>query len=275
MRCCYLDPLQRESYNCVTKDVTFSLKDINEIILNPTSLESIQELTASATQELSNISDLEKLEEWRVSYLGRRGRLTSILRGLSELGIEERKHIGNLANQTKVQLEQLFEQKQLTLATYSGSNNTKTLIDVTLPGRPILTGKLHPTTSIVLEITRAFESMGFSVVEGPEVELDHYNFEMLNIPSGHPARDMWNSLWINQEDENGNRPLLMRTHTSPMQARVMESTEPPIRVIVPGKCYRYEATDATHEWHFYQIEGLAVDEGITFANLKGLSLIHI
>ena len=111
--------------------------------------------------------------------------------------------------------------------------------------------------------------MGFSVVEGPEVELDHYNFEMLNIPSGHPARDMWNSLWINQEDENGNRPLLMRTHTSPMQARVMESTEPPIRVIVPGKCYRYEATDATHEWHFYQIEGLAVDEGITFANLKG------
>ena len=269
MKYCYLDPLQHESYNCVTKDVTLSLKDINEIILNPKSLESIQELTASATQELSNISDLEKLEEWRVSYLGRRGRLTSILRGLSELGIEERKHIGNLANQTKVQLEQLLEQKQLTLSTYSGSNNTKTLIDVTLPGRPILTGKLHPTTSIVLEITRAFESMGFSVVEGPEVELDHYNFEMLNIPSGHPARDMWNSLWINQEDENGNRPLLLRTHTSPMQARVMESTEPPIRVIVPGKCYRYEATDATHEWHFYQIEGLAVDEGITFANLKG------
>ena len=146
MRCCYLDPLQRESYNCVTKDVTFSLKDTNEIILNPKSLESIQELTASATQELSNISDLEKLEEWRVSYLGRRGRLTSILRGLSELGIEERKHIGNLANQTKVQLEQLLEQKQLTLSTYIGPNNTKTLIDVTLPGRPILTGKLHPVS---------------------------------------------------------------------------------------------------------------------------------
>ena len=184
-------------------------KKINEHILNPTSLESIQELSASAIQDLSNISDLEKLEEWRVSYLGRRGKLTSMLRGLSELGIEDRKTVGNLANQSKAQLEQLFEQKQQTLVSGNGSNAIRTSIDVTLPGRPVLTGKLHPTTSIVLEITRAFENMGFSVVEGPEVELDHYNFEMLNIPSGHPARDMWNSLWINQEDENGNRPLLL------------------------------------------------------------------
>ncbi|MBO54530.1 MAG: phenylalanine--tRNA ligase subunit alpha [Dehalococcoidia bacterium] len=269
MTCCYLDPPQHESYNCATKDVTLFLKDIYENILNPTSLETIEQITTSASQELSHISDLEKLEEWRVSYLGRRGKLTSILRGLSELGLEERKNAGNLANKSKALLEQLFEQKQQTLATYNDFDSTKPAIDVTLPGRPILTGKLHPTTSIVLEITRAFENMGFSVVEGPEVELDHYNFEMLNIPSGHPARDMWNSLWINQEDENGDTPFLLRTHTSPMQARVMESTEPPIRVIVPGKCYRYEATDATHEWHFYQIEGLAVDEGITFANLKG------
>ena len=101
------------------------------------------------------------------------------------------------------------------------------------------------------------------------MELDHYNFEMLNIPAGHPARDMWNSLWVDYVNEEGQQPMLLRTHTSPMQARVMESQEPPVRVVVPGKCYRYEATDATHEWHFYQVEGLAVAEGITFADLKG------
>jgi len=111
--------------------------------------------------------------------------------------------------------------------------------------------------------------MGFSIVEGPEVEWDHYNFEMLNIPQGHPARDMWNTLWVDYVNEEGQRPMLLRTHTSPMQARVMESMEPPVRMVVPGKVYRYEATDATHEWHFHQVEGLAVDEGITFADLKG------
>ena len=111
--------------------------------------------------------------------------------------------------------------------------------------------------------------MGFSVVEGPEIEWDHYNFEMLNIPKGHPARDMWDTLWIDYEDDNGERPMLLRTHTSPMQARIMESARPPVRVVIPGKCYRYEATDPRHEWHFYQIEGLAVDRGITMTDLKG------
>ena len=111
--------------------------------------------------------------------------------------------------------------------------------------------------------------MGFQVVEGPEVEWDRYNFEMLNIPRDHPARDMWNTLWIDHLNEEGEHSMLLRTHTSPMQARVMEGMRPPVRVVVPGKCYRYEATDNTHEWHFYQIEGLAVDDGITFADLKG------
>jgi phenylalanyl-tRNA synthetase alpha chain len=111
--------------------------------------------------------------------------------------------------------------------------------------------------------------MGFDVAEGPEVEWDHNNFELLNIPKDHPARDNFNTLWIDYEDQNGERPMLLRTHTSPMQARIMQRVKPPVRVIVPGKCYRYEATDATHEWHFSQVEGLAVDKGITFANLKG------
>jgi phenylalanyl-tRNA synthetase alpha chain len=122
---------------------------------------------------------------------------------------------------------------------------------------------------MVREICNAFASMGFSVVEGPEVEWDTYNFEKLNIPKGHPARDMWATLWIDHTDEDGEHPMLLRTHTSPMQARIMESHEPPVRLVVPGRCYRYEATDPTHEWHFYQIEGLAVDRGITFADLKG------
>jgi phenylalanyl-tRNA synthetase alpha chain len=111
--------------------------------------------------------------------------------------------------------------------------------------------------------------MGFQVVEGPEVEYDHYNFSALNIPPDHPARDMWDTLWVDRLDAEGKRRILLRTHTSPMQARVMEATKPPVRVVVPGRCYRYEATDATHEWHFHQVEGLAVAEGITFADLKG------
>ena len=142
-------------------------------------------------------------------------------------------------------------------------------IDVTRPGRTAPVGRFHPLTQILREICDAFVSMGFQVVEGPEVEWDHYNFEMLNIPRDHPARDMWNTLWIDHKDAEGRQSMLLRTHTSPMQARTMEKTEPPVRVVVPGKCYRYEATDATHEWHFHQVEGLAVDKGITMAHLKG------
>ena len=128
---------------------------------------------------------------------------------------------------------------------------------------------MHPTTLTANEIVPIFASMGFGIAEGPEVELDLYNFEMLNIPKGHPARDMWDTLFVDCINEAGEQPMMLRTHTSPVQARVMENQEPPVRIIAFGKCYRKEAIDATHEWHFHQIEGLAVDEGITFANLKG------
>ncbi len=219
---------------------------------------------------MAGINDTDSLESWRVAYLGRRGRLTLFLRGLAQLDLEERRVAGALGNQAKGRLEELQDERSKSISeaqlTRSASEDR---LDVTLPGRPLVTGRLHPTTQIMREICSAFIAMGFSVVEGPEVETDHYNFEMLNIPLGHPARDMWNTLWVDQQDEAGNYPMLLRTHTSPMQARVMESTQPPVRVVVPGKCYRYEATDATHEWHFYQVEGLAVDVGITFADLKG------
>jgi len=238
--------------------------------LTQLSAQSIDELTEQATQELKGINDLESLNQWRITYLGRRGSLTSILRGLSELDLEQRRELGALGNRAKSLLDELLAQKTQEIKqaqqdqAFGGDR-----IDVTMPGRPTPIGRLHPTTQIVKEITDAFVSMGFSIVEGPEVEWDRYNFEMLNIPEGHPARDTFNSIWIDYLNEAGQQPMLLRTHTSPMQARVMESNEPPIRVVVPGKVYRYEATDATHEWHFYQIEGLAVDEGITFADLKG------
>ena len=138
-----------------------------------------------------------------------------------------------------------------------------------MPGWPAPQGRLHPITQTIREITGVFRSMGFGVEEGPEVEWERYNFDMLNIPKDHPSRDMWDTLWVDYMDQDGTRPMLLRTHTSPMQARIMEATDPPVRVIVPGKAFRYEATDATHEWHFQQVEGLAVDEGITFSDLKG------
>ena len=151
----------------------------------------------------------------------------------------------------------------------TGDSGTVDFLDVTLPGRGSVVGTLHPTTQIVREICDIFVSLGFSVIEGPEIEFDKYNFEMLNIPKGHPARDMWSTMWIENPNHTDKNSTLLRTHTSPMQARFMETTSPPIRIVVPGKCYRYEATDATHEWHFYQIEGLVVDKGINFSNLKG------
>ena len=234
------------------------------------SLQQLEEVKASALQELEASQTLEQLEEWRIAYLGRRGQLTLILRGLGSLKPEERRTLGAAANQAKALLEQKLVQRE------EGQKDALTSrlaereqIDATLPGMPVSLGRLHPTTQVVREICNAFVAMGFQIVEGPEVEWDHYNFEMLNIPKDHPARDMWNTLWIDYTDDKGEQPMLLRTHTSPMQARIMEKTRPPVRVIVPGKCYRYEATDATHEWHFYQIEGLAVDEGITFADMKG------
>ena len=256
--------------DCTSDIERWRSAQLTESSAQPPTAESIEEITISASAELDRLENLEAVDQWRVSYLGRRGTLTTVLRGLSSLEVGERRTVGALANQAKNTLEERLEERvrQINEAALTRSANQDRL-DVTLPGRPALEGRLHPTTQIVREICSAFVAMGFGVVEGPEVEWDHYNFEMLNIPKGHPARDMWNTLWVDYEDRAGEQAMLLRTHTSPMQARVMENQEPPIRVVVPGKCYRYEATDATHEWHFYQVEGLAVGEGITFADLKG------
>jgi len=232
---------------------------------------TLDSLRDEGLQALESADTEERLEAWRVAYFGRRdGKLTLAMRQLGSLSAEARPAAGVAANRVKTALEQGLEQRQAAVKRLALERLAREQrLDVTMPGRPVPLGRLHPTTQMLREILAAFTSMGFQVVEGPEVEWDKYNFELLNIPKGHPARDMWDTLWIDETHANGERPMLLRTHTSPMQARVMEQTRPPVRVVVPGKVYRYENTDATHEWHFHQVEGLAVDEGITFANLKG------
>lgn len=233
-------------------------------------IKALEELKDRSLDELGKISDLKGLEGWRVAYMGRKGELTHVLRGLSALAIEQRKEAGAKANQLKALLEEKLAQKEEVLKKEELKKRLEeSRIDVTLPGYPVRLGRLHPTTQILREACDVFAAMGFEVVEGPEVETDQYNFEALNIPKDHPARDMWDTLWMDYQNEKGERPFLLRTHTSPMQIRFMEKHQPPIRVVMPGKVYRYEATDARHESMFHQLEGLAVDKGITMADLKG------
>jgi phenylalanyl-tRNA synthetase alpha chain len=222
-------------------------------------LEELDKIEEEAGCELREADSQDKLSSWHTRYLGRKGRLTSILKSIGALSLEKRKEVGARANQVKERLTFSFWQRKDEL---SYGPSLREDVDITLPGRPFTYGSLHPTTKVLREICTIFSGLGFGVVEGPEIEEDYYNFEALNMPQDHPARDMWATLWM----ENG---LLLRTHTSPMQIRIMEKASPPIRVIVPGRCYRYEATDATHESMFYQVEGLAVDKGITLAHLKG------
>jgi phenylalanyl-tRNA synthetase alpha chain len=233
-------------------------------------ISQLEELRAKAISELDSISDPKSLEAWRISYLGRKSPLTQILRGLATLPLDERRAVGAAANvlrefleQSLAQREEIVKEAEIARAIERGR------IDVTLPGRPTTLGRLHPSTQMMRQMCDIFTAMGFEVVEGPEVEWDYYNFEALNIPPDHPARDMWATMWMDYQNEKGERPMLLRTHTSPMQIRVMENRRPPVRVVVPGKVYRYEATDATHESMFYQVEGFAVDKNITMADLKG------
>ncbi len=235
--------------------------------------DTVPHLRTEALAALAEAADDAALATWHVRYLGRKeGRLTGVLRGLAQLPVEERRAVGAAANALKAELEAAYEEQREALrrmavrqALEGGS------VDVTLPPRPRARGRLHPVTQTLRQMLDAFRSMGFSIVEGPEVELDYYNFEALRIPADHPARDMWDTLWV---DDGTPRPrsLLMRTHTSPAQIRVMEQHQPPIRIVVPGRAYRHEATDTTHEWMMTQVEVLAVDEGLTLAHLKGTLL---
>jgi len=231
-------------------------------------LQQLEELKSKALRELESIDNIKELDSWRVHYLGKKSSLTTILRGLATLSLNERKTVGAQANQVKTNLEDSLGQKEQALREAQLAAGTeKEIIDISLPGRPLPIGRLHPITQTLNEIGDIFTSMGFQVVEGPDVEWDYYNFEALNIPREHPARDTMSTSWV--ETNRGERPMLLRTHTTAVTARVIEGMEPPIRVIEPGKVYRYEASDATHVPMFHQIDGLAVDKGITMADLKG------
>jgi phenylalanyl-tRNA synthetase alpha chain len=233
-------------------------------------LPRLQELKIGALRELQGIDDIKQLESWRVRYLGKKSQLTEVLRSLATLSLEERKAVGTFANELKSQLENNLEEKRQALhESQLVSTAREERIDVTLPGRTFPVGRLHPITQTLHEIFDIFVSMGFQVAEGPEAEWDYYNFEALNIPKEHPARDTMATLWVDYQTESGERPMLLRTHTTSVTARTIETMKPPIRVIEPGRVFRYEASDATHTPMFYQIDGLAVDKGITMADLKG------
>ncbi|MFC1916325.1 phenylalanine--tRNA ligase subunit alpha [Chloroflexota bacterium] len=233
-------------------------------------LQQLEELKTKALKELESINNVKELEPWRVRYLGKKSSLTVMLRSLASLPLTERKTTGARTNQVKTDLEEALKQKEQSLRSARLTAATeKEILDITLPGHPLPIGRLHPITQTLNEISDIFISMGFQIVEGPDVEWDYYNFEALNIPQEHPARDTMSSSWIDYQADSDERMMLLRTHTTSVTARVIETMQPPIRVIEPGRVFRYEASDATHVPMFHQIDGLAVDKGITMADLKG------
>ncbi len=227
---------------------------------------STQELERTALDSLAAAKSESEIEEWRIEYLGRRGVLSTRLRSIGTLPPEARREAGADLNRLKNRLGNAFDEAAQHISESKLDFAPADAIDITLPGRRSNLGGLHPSEMMMREILDVFNDMGFQTVEGPIVELEKYNFDMLNVPADHPARDLQDTLWI---DRNSDERVLLRTQTSPMQIRTMEKQEPPVRIVSPGLCFRHEATDATHEWQFHQIEGLAVDEGVTMSDLKG------
>lgn len=225
--------------------------------------QKLEEIKAAVESVLSDINDMDALEQVRIKYLGKKGELTAVLKGMGKLSAEERPVIGALANEIRSNLENEIDEKKAQLAAKAEEAQLAAeVIDVTMPGKKPSIGKLHPLTQVMNTIKDTFIGMGFEIADGPEVELDYYNFEALNIPKNHPARDTQDTFYIDDD-------VVLRTQTSPMQIRVMENTKPPIRIIAPGRVYRSDSVDATHSPVFHQIEGLVVDKGVTMADLKG------
>ncbi len=221
---------------------------------------SIEEIEAEALQELAAAAGKDEIQELSVTYLGRKGKLTRFLRNISNLPPDKRPDAGKSANILKKRLEEAFKSafEKMDLA----EAHRIEAIDVSLPGRPVPLGTLHPITQIIREICAIFQKLGFDIAEGPEVESDYYNFEALNIPKNHPARDMQDTFYVSEN-------IVLRTHTSPLQVRMMEKQKPPVRIVAPGKVYRCDS-DITHTPMFHQVEGLLVDQDISFGDLKGV-----
>ncbi|MDD3190825.1 MAG: phenylalanine--tRNA ligase subunit alpha [Candidatus Pacebacteria bacterium] len=228
--------------------------------------DKIEKIKKAALAEISAVESDEGLEEVRVKYLGRKSELTEVLKGLRDMSVEEKKEIGQISNLVKNEIESAIIRKETEMKEKEFAElDAKEKIDVTYPGEKVPVGHLHPLTKTRYEVEDIFRSMGFLIADGREVEDEFHNFDALNIPQNHPARDMWDTFWL----KDGN---LLRTHTSPMQVRFMEENKPPFRIIVPGRTFRFENSDATHESNFHQVEGLMVDESgkLTVANFKSV-----
>ena len=229
--------------------------------------EAVENLTETASRVLSGLEeDPRALDQARVRFLGRKGELAQLFKELAKVPEQERREIGRLLNEAKSRLEEIFEQAAQRSRDFDAARGEA--IDVTAPGRLPLTGRLHPITQTAMEVCRIFNWLGFEAVEGPEIELDYYNFEALNLPKDHPARDMQDTFYISDE-------VVLRTHTSPLQVRVMEKRKPPVQVIAFGRTYRRDS-DVTHTPMFHQVEGLMVGKDVSFGDLKGIlsSFVH-
>ena len=225
--------------------------------------DEIEKIKVESTEELKKIQDLKELETFKVKYLGKKGSLTTILRGMKDLSAEERPVIGSLVNQVRDLLENLISEKEKELQRKELERRLQTEnIDVTEPGKRVKLGSIHPITQIINEVEDIFLGMGYEIADGPEVEKTIYNFDKLNTPADHPARDVQDTFYITEN-------IVLRSQTSPVQARVMENQKPPIKIICPGAVYRSDAVDSTHSPVFHQLEGLVVDKNISMADLKG------
>lgn len=225
--------------------------------------EKLEKIKADAVREIQNSDGLEKLNEVRVAFLGKKGELTAVLKGMKDVLPEDRPKVGQWVNETRESIEKLIEETKSKMEAAERDLRLKQeIIDVTLPAKKNRVGHRHPNTIALEEVERIFIGMGYEVVEGPEVEYDYYNFEALNIPANHPAKDEQDTFYINDE-------IVLRTQTSPVQVREMEKGKLPIRMIAPGRVFRSDEVDATHSPSFHQIEGLVIDKNVTFADLKG------
>ena len=226
--------------------------------------QKIEALKAEALELIAAAGDEKQIDEIRVKYLGKKGELTTLLKQMGSLSPEERPVVGQLVNKAKAVLEDAIAEAAAAFkAKAADARLISETIDITLPSKPAVTGKLHPLNTVLNDMIDIFQSMGFDVVDGPEVETDHYNFEALNVPADHPARDMQDTFYLAEN-------LLLRTQTSATQIRTMEKRKPPIKMICPGRVYRADEVDATHSPVFHQIEGLVIDRNITMCDLKGV-----
>lgn len=233
----------------------------------------LEKLKKAATSALEKVKSSQELEAFHTKFLGRSGELTMLLRGLKDLPPEQKREMGKASNELKVEFEGLFKLKQNEFERDAISASLKDdWIDLTAPGTEYKAGHIHPLYQVQEEVERIFQQMGFTVIDGPEIESEYYNFEGLNIPAHHPARDMQDTFFIDKKPHKKEGRLVLRTHTSPNQVRSMKKYGVPLRIIVPGRCFRNEATDASHEHTFDQVEGLMIDENISIAHLKGVML---